>query len=94
MSSIFISYRRQDTAPYAGRLHDRLTQRYAPEQVFMDLEIPPGEDFVEVIQNGVGGCSVFLALIGPGWLTAASADGQAAPRRSPRTTCASRSRRR
>jgi len=52
VSAIFISYRRDDTAPYAGRIYDRLTAHFGAGQVFMDIDhIEPGEDFVEVIQR-------------------------------------------
>jgi len=66
--SVFISYRREDSAGYAGRLYDRLRSRF-PERVFMDVgEIEPGTDFVAAIEHGVGGCAALVALIGPGWL--------------------------
>lgn len=70
MSSVFISYRRSDAAPYAGRLHDRLTAAFGDDKVFMDLEIKPGDDFVDRIDEGVGSCDVLLVLIGPSWLEA------------------------
>ena len=35
---IFISYRRDDSAGYAGRLYDRLTARFGGDRVFMDVE--------------------------------------------------------
>ena len=54
MSSVFISYRREDTAGHAGRLYDRLVQRLGEDSIFMDLEIEPGDDFVERIEEGVG----------------------------------------
>ena len=76
MATIFISYRRSDSAPYAGRLYDRLAARFGGEQLFMDLEIEPGEDFVARIEQGVSQCKVLIALIGPGWLKAADATGR------------------
>jgi uncharacterized cupin superfamily protein len=40
----FINYRREDTAPYAGRLYDRLTAHFGEDQVFIDIDqIEPGE---------------------------------------------------
>lgn len=76
MSSIFISYRRDDSAPYAGRLYDRLTAHFGAGEVFMDIDqIEPGEDFVEVIERKVGGCETAVVLIGERWLAAADADG-------------------
>ena len=42
----------------------------------MDVDnIPPGADFVEVIEEAVGNCDVFLALIGPEWVNARNASG-------------------
>src|SRR6516165_8173784 len=39
MASIFISYRREDSAPYAGRLYDRLHAQFgAKHEVFMDID--------------------------------------------------------
>lgn len=35
---IFISYRRQESAGYAGRLYDRLTSLFGEGQVFMDVD--------------------------------------------------------
>jgi hypothetical protein len=46
MSGIFVSYRREDSAPYAARLYDRLRARFGEKQVFMDVDdIAPGADF-------------------------------------------------
>jgi TIR domain len=76
MSKIFISYRRDDSAAYAGRLYDRLVAHFGPGQVFMDIDqIEPGEDFVEVINKRVGSCSATIVLIGKSWLSAADAEG-------------------
>lgn len=76
MSKIFISYRRDDSAAYAGRLYDRLAAHFGPGQVFMDIDqIEPGEDFVEVIKEKVGACSAAIVLIGKSWLSAADSQG-------------------
>jgi hypothetical protein len=73
---IFISYRRQDTGDFAGRLYDRLTHRFGQERVFIDVDtIEPGVDFAEAINQAVGTCEVLLAVIGPGWVTATGSDG-------------------
>ena len=34
---IFVSYRRDDTAHVAGRIHDALTARFGRERIFMDV---------------------------------------------------------
>ncbi len=76
MSTIFISYRRDDSAPYAGRLYDRLSAHFGAGEVFMDIDhIEPGEDFVEVIERKVGACETAVVLIGKRWLAAADASG-------------------
>ncbi|MFN0283435.1 MAG: toll/interleukin-1 receptor domain-containing protein [Kineosporiaceae bacterium] len=73
---IFISYRREDTAYPAGWLFDRLTEHYGEGQVFKDVDsIDLGEDFVDAIDEAVGGCEVLLALIGDHWLDTADAAG-------------------
>jgi hypothetical protein len=77
MSGIFISYRREDSAPYAGRLHDRLCAEFGADQVFMDVDdIAPGADFVAQIGAKVGGCDALIAVIGKNWLTSRNAKGQ------------------
>jgi TIR domain-containing protein/Sel1 repeat-containing protein len=77
MARIFLSYRREDSGGWAGRLYDRLSRHFGDEHVFMDIDtIEPGLDFVEVIQQAVQSCDVLIALIGRQWLTVAGATGQ------------------
>ncbi len=77
MSRIFISYRRDDSAAYAGRIYDRLCGQFGAEQVFMDVDdIPPGADFAAHIDAKVGSCDALIAVIGKNWLDARNADGQ------------------
>ena len=73
---IFISYRRDDSRGYAGRLQGDLSRRYTDEHVFRDIEIPPGADFGEYITSLVDKCNVVLAIIGPGWLDARNREGE------------------
>jgi hypothetical protein len=66
---IFISYRRDDSAGYAGQIRDALEGEFGHRSVFMDVDsIPLGENFEEIICEEVTKCDVLLALIGPGWL--------------------------
>jgi hypothetical protein len=75
MPAIFISYRRSDTAAYAGRLHDRLAAHFGSSAVFLDTDdITPGAEFVRVIEARIATCSAFLTVIGEGWLS--DADGR------------------
>jgi hypothetical protein len=72
---IFISYRRNDAPFAAGRLKDRLEERFPTASIFMDVEaIEPGADFPTSIDEAVGSCDVLLALIGTRWLTLISRD--------------------
>lgn len=65
---IFISYRRDDAAGYAGRLEEALEKRLGRGTVFRDvLDIPPGEDFVAAIRARLAGAQTVLVLIGPRW---------------------------
>jgi hypothetical protein len=76
-AKLFINYRREDTRHAAGRLYDRLIQRFGDDQVFMDIDqIDPGEDFVEVINRKVGTCDVAIVAIGPHWLGATDESGK------------------
>ncbi|MGH4011042.1 MAG: tetratricopeptide repeat protein, partial [Pseudonocardiaceae bacterium] len=74
---IFLSYRRDDTQHVAGRLRDRLAERFGDANVFMDVDsIEPGLDFSEAIERAVGGCDVLLALIGTRWLRGTDEHGR------------------
>ncbi|MEM7188002.1 MAG: toll/interleukin-1 receptor domain-containing protein [Pseudomonadota bacterium] len=65
---IFISYRRGQDNNSAGRIYDALVDEFGESRVFMDVDtIPPGVDFVDYIDQMVGTCDAFLAVIGPGW---------------------------
>ena len=73
---IFISYRRDDSAGYAGRLFDFLSARFGSNNVFMDIDtIEPGDDFRKVVKSAVGACDVVLVMIGKHWLNITDAKG-------------------
>src|SRR5947208_868960 len=68
---IAISYRREDSTPVAGRLHDRLRAEFGDENVFMDFDsIPYGVDLREHIKSTLERADVVVAVVGPGWLGA------------------------
>lgn len=73
--TVFISYRREDSAGHAGRLYDALAARFGEDSVFMDVALGPGIDFVERITTVVGGCRSLLVVIGPDWAAPAPAGG-------------------
>ena len=75
-AKIFISYRRDDSAGYAGRVHDQLVEKLG-SNVFMDVDgIPLGSNFVKALNDEVAKCSALLAVIGPDWLDARDKKGQ------------------
>ena len=77
MGGIFISYRRHDSAGWAGHLSEHLEQCFGPDQIFMDIDkIEAGTDFVEAIEKAVSSCSILLAVIGPAWLTSVDTEGR------------------
>src|SRR5688572_19627389 len=77
MNGIFISYRRDDSAGYAGRLYDRLVTHFGAERVFMDVEgIEPGVDFVNAIEEAVGSCRVLIVIIGDEWISTTDIAGR------------------
>jgi TIR domain len=65
---IFVSYRRSDSAAFAGRIRDRLDALF-PRSVFLDIDnIKPGADFIERIENVIRSSKVAVILIGKDWL--------------------------
>ena len=67
--TIFISYRRQDTAPAAGRVYDRLRQLLSKRHVFFDVDtIAGGEDFVTKVTTAIQKSDAVLLFIGKKWL--------------------------
>jgi ankyrin repeat protein len=64
---IIISYRREHNAGYARSLLDRLGEWFGKESVFIDIEIEPGADFVDVIEKAIAECDVLLVLISREW---------------------------
>jgi hypothetical protein len=74
---VFVSYRRECGGDAAGRLADRLVDRFGLQRVFMDVDtIEPGMDYAEAITRAIGACNVLVAVIGPGWLTATNRRGR------------------
>jgi hypothetical protein len=70
MSGVFISYRREDSSGYAGRLFDILSVHFGKENTYMDLDtIKGGDNFATVIEEKISQCDALLAVIGERWLT-------------------------
>ena len=70
MPRIYISYRRADSAAYAGRLYDHLAERFGSDSVFLDISaVKPGDDFTQVIGDAVRSADIVLVIIGRSWLS-------------------------
>lgn len=68
MESVFLSYRREDSAGYAGRLSEHLGSILGAEHIFMDVQdIAPGQDFAEAIEKTISACQAVIVIIGPHW---------------------------
>ena len=49
---IFVSYRRQETSHLAGRLYDRLADRFGEGQVFIDVDAPGPQPKMTILVGG------------------------------------------
>jgi len=69
LAGIFLSYRREDSRHFAGRLFDSISSALPNIRVFMDVDsIRFGEDFVDVLNEQLNSCQALLVVIGPSWL--------------------------
>lgn len=67
MAGLFISYRRDDSQGFAGRLAQDLSQALGDNHVFSDVEIPPGQDFSGVLHGAIAASDALLVVIGRRW---------------------------
>jgi TIR domain len=75
--SVFISYRRDDSADITGRIYDRLIQHFSREIVFKDVDsIPLGIDFRQHLENALSQCRVLLAIVGNDWMGSETVGGK------------------
>lgn len=76
MPGVFISYRRDDSAAYAGRLFDILSAEFGPQNTFMDVDdIKGGDKFSNVIDRNLDVSDALLAVIGSRWLSVTESNG-------------------
>ena len=74
MPGLFVSYRRDDSQGFAGRLADDLEAAFGPERVFRDVEIPIGSDFASVLRAAVADSDALIVVIGRHWVGHRGAD--------------------
>lgn len=66
--AVFISYRRADSAGWAGRVSDRLAATFGADRVFVDVaSIRPGTDFTQAIDEALARAAAVVVVIGPAW---------------------------
>jgi hypothetical protein len=76
MAGVFLSYRRNDSGGWAGRLRDHLVVRYGAERVWQDVEdLTAGSDYLPQILENIAEADAVLIIIGPHWLDERSPDG-------------------
>ena len=69
MPGVFLSYRRNDSGGWAGRLHDHLALRYGKDRVWQDVDnLTVGADFLPQILRNIAAADAVLIVIGPHWL--------------------------
>ena len=77
MPTVFISYRRDDSGPFAARLCDRLCEHFGAERVFRDIDnIDPGDKFPALIEQRINASDAVLAVIGRRWSSISDDKGQ------------------
>jgi pterin-4a-carbinolamine dehydratase len=65
----FISYRRQDTSPYARWVAETIETNFGPGSVFIDTDaVRMSEKWKNKIDIALREHTVFIAIIGPNWL--------------------------
>ncbi|NJO56004.1 MAG: TIR domain-containing protein [Rhodospirillales bacterium] len=68
---IFISYRQHDAIDIAGRLYDKLVQKFGAKRVFKDrATIRGGQNYQNVIDHNLATCTAFLFIAGQNWVGA------------------------
>ena len=77
---IFINYRRDDSAGYAGRLADSLGAWFGPERVFRDVSgIDYGQDFEQAIDAKLEESGAVVVVIGDRWSSPGCTEAQFLP---------------
>lgn len=75
--NIFVCRRRSDAAGVAGRLRDRLAERFPEDEIFFDTDrLQPGQYSAGQIRRAVSTADVILVLIGAGWYASRVENGQ------------------
>jgi ABC-type phosphate transport system substrate-binding protein len=69
MPSIFISYRREDSAYITGRIYESVAARFGKDHVFIDVTaLKGGDDYRAQLEALVRSSTIVLVVIGQRWL--------------------------
>jgi hypothetical protein len=75
--SIFVSYRRNDSADVTGRIYDRLAYSFGKATIFKDVDsIPFGVNFKTYLNDMIEKSNILLVVIGPQWLNITDSEGE------------------
>jgi ABC-type phosphate transport system substrate-binding protein len=69
MPTIFISYRREDSAYITGRIYESIAARFGKDHVFIDVaSLRGGDDYRAQLEELVRSSTIVLVVIGKQWL--------------------------
>src|SRR5688572_11419490 len=75
-ATVFICYRTDDTAGYAGWLRQSLASELGEQRVLMDANLQAGDNFAVELHEMIHDADVLLVLIGREWLDAVNSEGE------------------
>lgn len=74
---IFISYRRDDCATFADRIHECLVRSCKRDTFFRDIDsIHLGENFRRRLHQELARCDLLLAIVGQRWISVQDSGGR------------------
>ena len=77
LNQVFICYRRENSSWVAGRIYDRLSQKFGRDVIFKDIDsIPLGINFKQHIESVVQQCSVVLVIVYHRWMGESAESGK------------------
>ncbi len=72
---IFISYRRDDSAPFALTISSLIEKNFGEGSAFIDVDLQAGIDFVKELDARLAQCRAIIVVIGKGWVAAKGEGG-------------------
>ena len=69
MSSVFISYRRSDSEPWATLLYEKLSHAFGGKHIFFDIEHLSIGEWKGQIEGNLNSSSIMIVVIGKDWVS-------------------------